>query len=67
MIRSLRLMLAALVVLALLPILPRSPLAPHSARAAVTTFSSSGGLTVGAGAASPYPSTITVSGLSGTV
>src|SRR6476659_748707 len=54
---------AALVVLMLALLLaPRLPLALRPARAATTTFSSSGGVTIGRGAANPYPSTISVSG-----
>src|SRR5437016_10533298 len=55
--------LAVLLVLAVLPALPRSPLAPRAAQAGTLVFSNNNGVGVTHGAGGPYPSTITVAGL----
>src|SRR3954447_18600504 len=67
MLRRLRFPLVLLFVLSLAAAVPHTPLAPRTARAAPVTFSSVNAVGVSTGSAAPYPSTLAVSGLTGTV
>lgn len=65
--RHLRVVIAVLLAFALLPAVPGSPFAPQPAQAATATFTSDAGVGISRNTANPYPSTINVAGVSGTV